>query len=430
MGKMNSYGLTHIGKVRNCNEDFFIVLPDKGLWIVADGMGGYEAGEIASKIAVNSVVKSVISGASLIEAIQNAHKEILKFSQKNKVPRMGCTIVVLKIQNNHYEIAWVGDSRAYKWNGKELTLLTKDHSLVQELIDSGSLTIEEARKHPHRNIVTRALGVNKTVKVDVTCGQLKEGDSFLLCTDGLTGEIGDHEIAKILSLGRSPKETCELLVNSVLNKNASDNITVVIVGQPTKGQQIKKGSTQKIKSIHFNEKRSFFQKTFRILLIAASLLIAIFSLFLFYIKNVNNVNSNKTSNIQIKFSKKNPSPSTSVLISLDDIFQKNKTFDYECKIIADNIFAELAQNQEPKEKTVVNLKKCLLKNRKNAYLRNAYLKVYNAYLSKLKLNLKKDETKVIVYKTKINELLEFDKKQNLNILDTSKCNSIQKYLFE
>ncbi len=414
------YGLTHIGKVRSVNEDCFVSLPENGLWIVADGMGGYEAGEIASKIAVDTISKEVLSGASLTEAIQSAHKKILGFSQKNKVSRMGCTVVALKVQDKQYEIAWVGDSRAYKWDGKDLILLTKDHSLVQELIDKGSLTIEEARRYPHKNIITRALGFGENVDVDIIRGQMKEGDSFLLCTDGLIGELNEQEIVKILSLGKSPKETCELLINSALSKEANDNITIVVVGQPTKAQRIEKGSTQKLRNINYNKKQTSLVLVKKIQIwtvIAISLLMVVFFIFYFYDKRGNTINKKQSHNNALNASKifNNSSYFTNNFFYLNNSLKK--TLYYECKIVADKIFAEIVQSQEPKERTLNNLKKCLLKNKEDKYLRNAYLEVYNAYWKALKLNLKrKNQAKVIIYKNKINELVEFNKKENLNLL--------------
>ena len=151
--------LSHVGLRRELNEDTYYGDAELGLWLVADGMGGHEFGEVASALARDAVVREVRAGRPLAEAIRRADEDIIKHSrQRAESLPMGTTMVALRIIDNRFELAWVGDSRAYLWNG-QLRQLSSDHSYVQELIDQGAITAEQARAHPHRNVVTQALGV-------------------------------------------------------------------------------------------------------------------------------------------------------------------------------------------------------------------------------------------------------------------------------
>jgi serine/threonine protein phosphatase PrpC len=224
---------THVGLRREHNEDTYYADAELGLWLVADGMGGHEHGEVASALARDTLVREVDKGAELVQAIQLADEEIIRHStRRSEALPMGTTIAALRVTGGtQYEVAWVGDSRVYAWNNG-LKQLSQDHSYVQELIDQGAITSEQARSHPHRNVVTQALGVTdpQTLRVESVHGELKAGMQLLLCSDGLTEEVGDNAIAAII--GRtdlSAQECVDHLIIAALDGGGSDNVTVILV---------------------------------------------------------------------------------------------------------------------------------------------------------------------------------------------------------
>lgn len=228
---------THVGLRRDHNEDTYSVEAGIGLWLVADGMGGHDQGEVASAIARDTVVEQIRGGKPLTDAIRAAAERIVEISRmrKSSLP-MGTTLVAATIDHdqNDYEVAWVGDSRVYHWNGK-LIQLTSDHSYVQELVDQGAITPEQARTHPHRNVVTQALGVTEpeSLKVDQVEGHLDPGEMLLLCSDGLTEEVDDDFITDVLSEdGVTAQERVDRLILAALDGGGSDNITVLLVSRP------------------------------------------------------------------------------------------------------------------------------------------------------------------------------------------------------
>ena len=175
---------THTGLVRELNEDSHLALPKLGLWAVADGMGGHQAGEVASGITIREIARSIEQGIPLAEAIETAHRAIQTAAlQGEGAADMGSTVVAAKLDGLHYEIAWVGDSRAYLWNGT-LHQLTTDHSYVQLLLNAGLITESEIPEHPSRNVISQALGVggpnNADIKVGIVSGELAEIDTLLL----------------------------------------------------------------------------------------------------------------------------------------------------------------------------------------------------------------------------------------------------------
>ncbi|MCX7563359.1 protein phosphatase 2C domain-containing protein [Xanthomonadaceae bacterium XH05] len=224
--------LTHVGLRREHNEDTYYGDSQLGLWLVADGMGGHEFGEVASALARDTIVGQVRAGHSLGDAIRAADKEIIRQSQRrNEALPMGTTVVAARVEGTRFEIAWVGDSRIYLWDG-QLHQLSQDHSYVQELIDQGAITPEQARSHPHRNVITQALGVTDplSLKVEVLQGELKPTMQLLLCSDGLTEEVDDATIARILAkTDLSAQECVDQLVLAALDGGGSDNITVVLL---------------------------------------------------------------------------------------------------------------------------------------------------------------------------------------------------------
>ena len=232
MAFSNCGHVTHVGNVRQHNEDAYRIDAEHNFGVLADGMGGHEGGEIASRIVVECVCDELREGRSMADALVQAHHAVRKAAENGEgKPGMGSTAVVLKIDNEDFEIVWVGDSRAYYWDGKTLAQVTKDHSLVQTLVDDGSITAEEARVHPQRNYVTQAIGMSdmQTMEVGRVKGRLYQGQQLLLCSDGLSGEVSDFEIVEILKLELSEKQKVDLLIQKSLDNGGSDNVTVLLV---------------------------------------------------------------------------------------------------------------------------------------------------------------------------------------------------------
>ncbi|MCE2945011.1 MAG: PP2C family protein-serine/threonine phosphatase [Lysobacteraceae bacterium] len=224
---------SHAGLRRDLNEDTYFGDAGLGLWLVADGMGGHDSGEVASALARDTIVREVRAGRGLEEAIRQADEEILRQSRRRQqgMP-MGTTIVAARVRAaGLFEIAWVGDSRAYLWDGR-LRQVSSDHSYVQELIDRGQLTPEQARSHPHRNVVTKALGVTEPGRlgIETVSGELKPGMQILLCSDGLTEDVDDATIARVIAQKDiSAQEGVEHLVAAALDAGGSDNITAILL---------------------------------------------------------------------------------------------------------------------------------------------------------------------------------------------------------
>lgn len=224
---------THVGLVRDANEDSYLTVPEIGLCVVADGMGGHEAGEIASGITIRELAERVGHGASLTDAIISAHRGIQAAAASGQgSPNMGSTVVALKLDGLHYEIAWVGDSRAYLWSGA-LRQLTRDHSYVQLLLDAGLINESEVVGHPNRNVISQGLGVGgpnqDEVRVDVVTGELGENDTLLLCSDGLSGEVSGEVIAAILAETTDNQTRVGRLIQTALEAGGTDNITAIVV---------------------------------------------------------------------------------------------------------------------------------------------------------------------------------------------------------
>ena len=225
--------LTHVGLRRELNEDTYYGDSELGLWLVADGMGGHEYGEVASALAREAIVREVRAGNTLAEAIRTADEEIIRCSKRrgDSLP-MGTTVVAARVSGNRFDVAWVGDSRVYLWRDGALTQISQDHSYVQELIAQGAITADQARSHPHRNVVTQALGVTDPLQLNVETlgGELRPGMQLLLCSDGLTEEVDDRSIARVLAHQECSAQECvDGLVAAALDGGGSDNVTVVLV---------------------------------------------------------------------------------------------------------------------------------------------------------------------------------------------------------
>ncbi|MBC5623894.1 Stp1/IreP family PP2C-type Ser/Thr phosphatase [Clostridium sp. NSJ-49] len=225
------------GIVRSLNEDYadFYEGNNYKIYVVADGMGGHNAGEVASKMAVESVIEYInkqdLLEHSLEEAILYANRKIYDLSIKEKsYGGMGTTLTACLVRDNIIEIANVGDSCCFGLNEKGIIKLTKDHSLVQELIDSGSLTEEEGRNHPKKNIITRALGTSKDVVVDIFKIEKNKFKVFLLCSDGLINEVSKEEIFNIITNSKDLDQATNELVSLAKEQGGRDNITVLLFG--------------------------------------------------------------------------------------------------------------------------------------------------------------------------------------------------------
>jgi serine/threonine protein phosphatase PrpC len=220
---------TDIGRVREGNEDAYLVLDP--LFVVADGMGGHRGGEVASDLAVRTIRRLFERReGSLTKQVEEANRAIFERSQSDReVSGMGTTLTAVVVDDAEAHLAHVGDSRAYLLRDGELTLLTEDHTLVQRMVHEGELTPEEAEDHPHRNILTRVLGVDGAVAVDEGVLELRPGDRLLLCTDGLSGMVRDAEIRDLLERIGDPQNAAELLVNAANRAGGVDNITAVVL---------------------------------------------------------------------------------------------------------------------------------------------------------------------------------------------------------
>lgn len=235
---------THAGKVREHNEDAIAVVAEQGVCVVADGVGGHQRGEVASQIVCDTIREDLIQGCSLVDAVAHAHNEILsaiQHSSQGEISKagMGSTVVVVRIdQASRYELAWVGDSRVYLWNGA-LTQLNRDHSVVEELLAKELITPEQARTHPERNVITQSLGVSKQMQLDVGYqeGSLGPDEQLLLCSDGLTDELRDTEIASVLADHQGAQAQLDALMENVLASPARDNVSIAVVAPQISEQQ-------------------------------------------------------------------------------------------------------------------------------------------------------------------------------------------------
>jgi protein phosphatase len=230
-----------VGMVRSGNEDSFFAEADerRGVFVVADGMGGHAAGEVASEMAVQIVsrhllnlehVRGADSDAIMARSLQDANRAIYErmLAEVDK-QGMGTTASVLVLSENQFLIGQVGDSRIYLLRDGALQQLTKDHSYVQEQVDAGLLTPEQARYHPYSNVITRCVGAADNVDVDVYRGEVKPGDVFLLASDGLTGMVDDRRLQQILLARSSPGRIVDALISEANGRGGLDNITAIVI---------------------------------------------------------------------------------------------------------------------------------------------------------------------------------------------------------
>ena len=230
--------LTDLGNKRALNEDYldYYENSEYGIYVIADGMGGHNAGEVASKMAVDGVLKFIKDNYNcinedkiLLNAVEKVNKEIYRYSlTKENLEGMGTTLTACYIYNNKIFIANVGDSSCLGINKSNIIKLTKDHSLVQELMDLGTITAEQAKNHPKKNIITRAIGTCLDVKVDIYQFNKDEYETFVLSTDGLTNDVSMDEILNIINSNSDYDKSCNSLIDLAKLRGGNDNISVLI----------------------------------------------------------------------------------------------------------------------------------------------------------------------------------------------------------
>jgi serine/threonine-protein phosphatase Stp1 len=244
-----SRGATHAGTVKRLNEDAYVNRPDLGLWAVADGAGGHQSGEVASA-KVASVLQTIEAGLSagemLVEVrsrLEAAHAHLRDVAARHGVDVMvATTVVVVLARDDHFACLWVGDSRAYLLRGHDLTRITRDHSLVQAMVDSGEISEAETIGHPQANIITRAVGADSDcLDLEKRTGQLMPGDRMMLCSDGLSKAISEQQLADLLS--GDGDSSAERLVMAALAAHATDNITAVTIEFAAEGLTLSEAGT-------------------------------------------------------------------------------------------------------------------------------------------------------------------------------------------
>lgn len=231
---LDARGVSHVGHVREENQDDYLVDAGAGLFAVADGVGGLKDGRHASHTVIEALA-GLTGFSNLMEfrdsfeaGVTRANHALRRFVRENG-SALGTTLAALLIHDQALLCAWAGDSRIYRLRDQALTLLTDDHTEAADLLRQGTLTPEEARLWPRRNVITRAIGVDDAVNLEYRSGSIQSGDIYLLCSDGLTTHLSDTEILSILS-GRSLDEAAEALIGATLREGASDNVTVILVG--------------------------------------------------------------------------------------------------------------------------------------------------------------------------------------------------------
>jgi serine/threonine protein phosphatase PrpC len=238
--RFESVSRTHVGLKRKINEDSLFADPERGLWAVADGMGGHEAGEVASAMVVDALRCLPAAEdpdaltADAAGAMREVNRQLLELGRSGGHGQtIGTTVVGLAIggmavEGGRYSCFWAGDSRAYLLRGGEIRRLSRDHSLVQDLVDAGMLKPEEAENHVNANVVTRAVGAAEDLQLDTVGGDALAGDIFLLASDGLTRLVADDELAAELGRG-AMEQVADKLIETVLERGAPDNVSLVIV---------------------------------------------------------------------------------------------------------------------------------------------------------------------------------------------------------
>jgi len=226
---------THVGCRRRLNEDAILACPDRRLWAVADGMGGHDAGEVASAMVVEALSRTPTddsghaSPAAVLAALEDVNAQLVDMGRRGFDSRtIGSTVVGLVAGGDDFTCFWAGDSRAYRVRNGSIERLSRDHSLVQDLIDGGMISAAEAETHPNANIITRAVGVHDELQVETVTGDVRPGDLFLLASDGLTRLVGDGELADELRRG-DIESSAERLLQLTLAREAPDNVSLILL---------------------------------------------------------------------------------------------------------------------------------------------------------------------------------------------------------
>lgn len=241
--KFEAGAATDVGCVRRENEDSYLVLPERGLFAVADGMGGHEAGAMASAAVVDALRSigepSTVSAlvAQCEERLSRANRDLLEIADRRGGKVIGATIAALLAWEGYYACVWSGDSRIYLVRQGRIQQLSRDHTEVAELVAEGLLSAEEALTWPRRNVITRAVGVRKTLDLEVAQGVLEKGDIFVICSDGLTAHVKDSEILDH-AMASAPQGACDALVALTVARGATDNVTVVVARYVPRGSTI------------------------------------------------------------------------------------------------------------------------------------------------------------------------------------------------
>lgn len=233
--RFHSASRTDVGLKRKINEDALLDLADRSMWVVADGMGGHEAGEVASAMVVEALEQSVTEielGPALRQAeaaLQQANTAMVDMMCGDRRRKMGSTAVGLIIADDgRYVCFWVGDSRGYRIRDGQIEQITRDHSLVQKLVDNNMLSPEEAEHHPDANVITRAVGADPALEIDHVVDVAQPNDIFVIASDGLSRCVAAEEICRVVTTG-NPAQACDELVEMVLARGAPDNVSVVVV---------------------------------------------------------------------------------------------------------------------------------------------------------------------------------------------------------
>lgn len=227
--------MTDRGRVRQHNEDNLAALPEIGLWAVADGMGGHAAGDVASRLIVEELaslgvpVSAQDQRARVMERLDRAHARILAHAAAHDLSTVGATIAAVLVHGSELTCIWAGDSRVYLLREGQLMPLTRDHSEVAKLVDTGVMTEAEARTAPRRNVITRAIGIGDVPRPELVGGALKDGDRLLICSDGLTEHFEDSELADALNQPKSAEWVTDWLITATLDRGARDNVSVIVI---------------------------------------------------------------------------------------------------------------------------------------------------------------------------------------------------------
>ncbi len=230
-----SSACSDVGAVRELNEDAYLERPDIGLWLVADGMGGHFAGDVASQMVISAVqeLEPPRSLSHFVDAVERrlveTNQRLRDYADREESHTIGSTVVALLIRGQHAVCLWAGDSRMYRYRDGRLEQISQDHALVEELVERGVLTPEQAIDHPHGNLVTRAVGASEELFLDVEIITIQEGDLFILCSDGLERQVAEEEMASIRG-DWDASRLSRALLDRALSHGARDNVTVITVG--------------------------------------------------------------------------------------------------------------------------------------------------------------------------------------------------------